>query len=57
MMINDFMAGYQITLKRKLILNERLGHHDRCGENRTSLAQLLKILWQGIELHETGSWF
>ena len=55
MIINDFMAGYRITLKRKLILNERLGHHDRCGENLASLAQLLKILWQGIELHETGS--
>ena len=45
------MAGYQITLNRKLILNERLGRHDRSGENLASLARLLTILWQGIELH------
>ena len=55
MMINDFMAGYQITLKRKLILNERLGHHDCFGENCASVEQLLMILWQGIELYETES--
>ena len=49
--IKDFMAGYRITQNRKLILNERLGRYNRSGENPASLARLLTILWQGIELH------
>ena len=49
------MAGYRITLNRKLILNERLGRQDHSGENPVSLARLLKMLWHGIELRKRGS--